>query len=89
MDELFETLTLVQTGIIRNFPVVLIGEDYYQPLMDYLQLMVKQRTISPSDLQLICLTNSPEKAMQHIHTFIDDNYVIKQKRKPLWWLLER
>lgn len=88
MDELFETLTLVQTGIIRNFPVVLIGKDYYQPLMDYLQMMVEEKTISADDLQLVCLTDSVEQAMKHIHTFIDDNYVVKQKRKPLWWLFE-
>ena len=88
MDELFETLTLVQTGIIDNFPVVLIGTDYYRPLMDYLQFMVEQQTISNSDLRFVKLTDSVEEAMDHIRQFVVDNYEIKKRWRPLWWLFE-
>lgn len=42
MDEMFETLTLVQTGMIHHFPVVLMGTSYYAPLMAYLDIMIEQ-----------------------------------------------
>ncbi len=89
MDELFETLTLVQTGVIHNFPVVLIGVDYYRPLMDYLHFMVEQKTISPKDLDLVLLTDNIDEATAHIRKFITQNYRVKERRNPLWWLFER
>lgn len=89
MDELFETLTLVQTGVIHHFPVVLMGRDYYQPLMDYMRDMIRVGTISESDLQLVCLTDDVAEAQQHIQTYVQQHYKIVPRRKPLWWLLER
>ena len=89
MDELFETLTLVQTGVIEGFPVVLIGKDYYAQLMDYLHFMEDQKTISPEDLKLVLLTDDIGEAMAHIRTYILGNYEIKSRRKPKWWLFER
>lgn len=88
MDELFETLTLVQTGMIEGFPVVLIGTDYYGQLMEYLHFMEAQGTISAKDLELVKLTDNLDEAMAHIRSFILENYEIKQRRKPLWWLFE-
>lgn len=89
MDEMFETLTLVQTGMVHNFPVVLMGKDYYQDLMDYLQFMVTQKTISESDLQYIKLTDDTGEAMEHIRGYILGNYKIKKRSKPIWWLFEK
>ncbi len=89
MDEMFETLTLVQTGVIHNFPVVLMGKDYYQPLMDYLHFMAAQKTISESDLQYVKLTDDIEEAMAHIRAYILTNYQIKKRNKPVWWLFEK
>lgn len=88
MDELFETLTLIQTKIIDNFPVVLFGKKYYQPLMEYIELMEKNGTISKEDLQYLLLTDSYDEAMQHIVTYIKSNYKIKP-RKRIWWLFEK
>ncbi|HSR66849.1 MAG TPA: TIGR00730 family Rossman fold protein [Acidobacteriota bacterium] len=63
MDEIFETATLIQTGKIRQFPIILMGNDYWQPLMDLLrEKFVTERTISERDLELIHLTDSPEEA---------------------------
>jgi uncharacterized protein (TIGR00730 family) len=87
MDELFETLTLVQTGMIHHFPVVLMGKDYYQPLMDYLDLMIEEGTISPNDLRYVKLTDDPDEAVQHLATYIKDYYQVKE-RKGLWLLGE-
>lgn len=89
MDELFETLTLVQTRIIQRFPVVLIGTEYYGTLMEYLQFMVSQKTISPDDLKLVKLTDSAEEAMNHIGAYISNHYKVKKRRSPLWWLMEK
>jgi uncharacterized protein (TIGR00730 family) len=89
MDELFETLTLVQTGIIHNFPVVLIGTEYYQQLWEYIQFMVSQKTISETDLQLVKLTDDIDEAMVHIQHYIETHYKMRRRRKPVWWLLEK
>jgi uncharacterized protein (TIGR00730 family) len=88
MDEFFETLTLVQTKTITQFPIVLYGKSFYQPLMDYLNFMAEQKTISPEDLNLVLLTDSVEEAMAHIRKYITTNYKVKPRR-PLWWLLEK
>ncbi len=88
MDEMFETLTLVQTGMIHHFPVVLMGTAYYNPLMDYLDLMIKEGTISPEDLNYVKLTDDPEEAMRHLEKYITGFYQIKRK-KGFWLLGER
>lgn len=67
MDELFEALTLIQTGKVQNFPVVLYGTEYWQGLLDWLRgTMLAEGCISPADLDLLLLANSPEEACTHI-----------------------
>jgi uncharacterized protein (TIGR00730 family) len=88
MDEFFETLTLVQTKTFIQFPIVLFGKSFYQPLMEYMRFMVEQKTISPEDLNLVLLTDSVEEAMEHISKYITTNYKVKP-RKPYWWLFEK
>ncbi len=88
MDELFETLTLIQTKTITQFPMVLYGVEYYQPLMDYMQFLSKEATISEPDLKLVIMTDSFDEAMEHISTYIKDNYTIKKRPKPFWAFLE-
>jgi uncharacterized protein (TIGR00730 family) len=68
MDELFEALTLIQTAKIQNFPVVLMGTEFYRPLMGFLAKMVAAGTISNTDLDLLLITDSVEEAMAHIQT---------------------
>jgi uncharacterized protein (TIGR00730 family) len=89
MDELFETLTLVQTGIIHHFPVVLMGTEYYEPLIALIKHMAEQGTISETDLQLLKLTDDPEVAMKHLQDYIEGFYELKKKGNRLWWLLEQ
>lgn len=88
MDEMFETLTLVQTGMIHHFPVVIMGKDYYQPLMGFLDFMLSQGTISAKDLKLVKLTDDPHEAMKHLSTYISDFYTIRKKQKRFWLLGE-
>lgn len=66
MDECFETLTLIQTGKIQEFPVVMMGTTYWNHLRDLLDEMVRSSTIRPEDLDLFCFTDSVEEAMDHI-----------------------
>lgn len=69
MDELFEALTLIQTGKIENFPVVLLGRDYWQGLIDWLrQTMLAEGKISEADLELLYVTDSIEEAAEVIIT---------------------
>lgn len=67
MDELFEALTLVQTQKIQDFPIVLMGIEYWKGLLDWIQTtMLTVGTISPIDMDLIYLTDDPEDAVRHI-----------------------
>lgn len=67
MDELFEALTLIQTGKIRDFPVVLFGSDYWRGLIDWVRsTMVADGKASDADLGLIALTDSPEEVLEII-----------------------
>jgi len=88
MDEFFETITLIQTKIITQFPIVLFGKEYYKDLMETIESMAKHGTIATEDLNLVLLTDDMDEAMQHIHNYITANYKV-QPRKRLWWLLEK
>ncbi|MGE0393095.1 MAG: TIGR00730 family Rossman fold protein [Vicinamibacterales bacterium] len=66
LDELFEALTLVQTGKVERFPVILIGTEYWAPLSDLLRHLVRERSISEADLGLFLITDSVDEAMAHL-----------------------
>ncbi|MBA4196935.1 MAG: TIGR00730 family Rossman fold protein [Chitinophaga sp.] len=85
MDEFFETLTLVQTKTIKNFPVVLFGKEFYADLWQGIQAMSKAGTISPEDLKLVLFTDDIDEAITHIQKYVADNYRIQKKR---WWWFE-
>jgi uncharacterized protein (TIGR00730 family) len=87
MDEFFETLTLIQTKSITDFPIVLFGKEYYQPLIDFIDNMIAKGTASPEDKKLVLLTDNIDDAMQHIQAYISKNFKVKP-RKRLWWLFE-
>ena len=89
MDEFFETLTLIQTKTITQFPVILFGKEFYKELSDLMADMVHQKTINPEDLQLVLITDSVDEAMQHIHKYITTNYKVRPRKKRLWWLFEK
>jgi len=74
LDELFESLTLIQTGKIRDFPLVLFGSKYWKGLLDWLAGSVEaEGKISPQDLNLIMITDSPREVVDHIVTrFTED-----------------
>jgi uncharacterized protein (TIGR00730 family) len=88
MDEFFETLTLIQTATIHNFPVVMIGKDYYKDIWEMLQKMLQAGTISPADLELVLFTDDVQQAVNHIDFYIKRHYAMK-KVKPRKLLFER
>jgi uncharacterized protein (TIGR00730 family) len=72
LDELFESLTLIQTGKVRNFPVILVGTDYWCDLFEWLRNRVAaEGKISPQDLDLVTVTDDPavvrERLMSAAH----------------------
>ncbi|HMC29181.1 MAG TPA: TIGR00730 family Rossman fold protein [Verrucomicrobiae bacterium] len=66
VDELFEALTLIQTGKIQQFPVVIMGTDYWQEMIAFVEKMARVGTISPNDVKLIYATDSVDEAIDHI-----------------------
>jgi uncharacterized protein (TIGR00730 family) len=64
-DELFESLTLIQTGKVLHFPVVLFGSNFWAPLLAWVNdTLLPQQLISPGDLELLTVTDSPEEALR-------------------------
>lgn len=80
MDEFFETLTLVQTRTISDFPIVLFGTEYYKPLLAAMEDMAKQGTISPEDMNLVLITDDIDEAIAHVAKYISSNYKVKRRR---------
>jgi len=66
LDELFETATLRQTGKLRDFPLVLVGREFWRPLLDFLATLAEAGTIDPADLQRLRVLDSAEQAVGEI-----------------------
>ena len=83
LDELTEALTLVQTGKIRNFPVVLIGTSYWQPFETMLRAMASAGTIADADLRMMHVTDDVGEAMTHIERYAIQAFGLRrQPMKP-------
>jgi uncharacterized protein (TIGR00730 family) len=72
-DELFEVLTLIQTGHMRRVPVVLVGKDYWEGLTEWIENTVlgEEKNISKDDLDLYKLVDTPEEAMEYLLDRLD------------------
>ncbi len=74
-DELFEALTLIQTGKSHRFPVILFGSDYWQPLIDYMKnVMIKFGTIDPEDVNIMTITDDPKEVLEIVHRRSEEKY---------------
>ena len=92
LDELFEALTLIQTGKVKNFPVVIMGTDYWKELIDFMNKMAQCGMIAPSDLNLIYATDSVDEAIEHIRKKTIGRFGLKRvphRRRHFPWLGER
>jgi uncharacterized protein (TIGR00730 family) len=82
LDELFEALTLVQTGKIDSFPVVLMGTAYWSRLLAFMHgTLVRNRTIGPRDLDFLTVTDSTDEAMTAILRGVPKRAVPGLRRK--------
>ncbi|HXX46869.1 MAG TPA: TIGR00730 family Rossman fold protein [Myxococcota bacterium] len=91
LDEIFETAVLIQTGKIKDFPVVLMGKAYWQPLLDYLrELPLKTGTIDAADVQRWNVCDSPAEAVELVRERVIRQFGLSYgpRAKPRWWLAE-
>ena len=66
-DELFESLTLIQTGKIRHFPVVLFGRPFWEPMLAWVrEQALPLHMVSPEDLELLMVTDDLDRAVRHV-----------------------
>jgi len=74
LDELFEALTLIQTKKVQDFPVILMGREYWAGLLDWIRsMLVTQATIQPTDVDLLRLTDDPAEAVEIINAYADSH----------------
>ncbi|HBB25523.1 MAG TPA: TIGR00730 family Rossman fold protein [Bacteroidetes bacterium] len=80
MDELFEAITLIQTKKITNFPIVLMGTEYYSELVDTIRnRMVQEGTISKDDLDLFLVTDSVDEMEDFLRARVVKRFGLKQQ----------
>jgi uncharacterized protein (TIGR00730 family) len=92
LDEMFETATLIQTGKISDFPLVLLGSEFWQPMLGFMrQTLVTRGTIEPADVDRFFVTDSANEAVEHVRETAMKrfglSYAGRQKRR--WWMLEK
>lgn len=91
MDEFFEALTLTQTKKINQFPIIIFDRSFHSDLIDHIEWMKYEKTISREDLNLILVTDSIEEAIQFIKKNSIARYglVASRRTSPVRWLFEQ
>lgn len=90
LDEMFEALTLIQTQKIEDFPVVLIGTEYWKGVIDQLHLFDREGTAHWSEIPTLKITDNMDEAMQFIHEHAVRKFgLVRKTPKPLAWLFEK
>jgi uncharacterized protein (TIGR00730 family) len=91
MDEYFEALTLIQTRMISEFPIVIFDTKFHASLIEHINLMKRELTISPEDTDLFLVTDSVDEAVAYIqkNSIAKFNLRPEKPKKPFSWLGER
>jgi uncharacterized protein (TIGR00730 family) len=89
LDELFEAMTLIQTKKINDFPVIIFDKAYHKELIEYIDKMKREKTISEEDLALFLVTDSIKEAVALIKTCILKYGLTTSTKKPSWLLGEK
>lgn len=85
LDELFGVLTLIQTKKIQNFPVVLVGKEFWLPLRKLIEnRLVEAKTIDPDDTKTIFFTDSPHEAAKFIQAIATERFQLKIKPRKIF-----
>jgi uncharacterized protein (TIGR00730 family) len=82
LDELAEALTLVQTAKILNFPIILMGVEYWRPLLDQMREMVRKRMLDEADLRLILTTDDVDEVVAHLQSHAIDRFQLHARHVP-------
>jgi uncharacterized protein (TIGR00730 family) len=83
-DELFEALTLIQTGKILNFPVALIGSAYWKGLFDWLHdTVLAEGKIAHDDLELLKVFDDPDEVVDHIRSVLSQKKPADAREQPV------
>ena len=90
LDEYFEALTLIQTKMIQEFPIVIFDTVFHQQLVEHIDLMKAEGTISPTDTNLFLFTDSVDDAVAYIQKNSIAKFKLRHeiKRHPFKWLWE-
>jgi uncharacterized protein (TIGR00730 family) len=89
LDEIFETATLVQTGKIKDFPIVLVGRDFWEPLVEFLRARpLAAGTIGRQDIERLVVTDSPVEAARSVADTAMRRFGLTYgpRAKPRWYL---
>jgi uncharacterized protein (TIGR00730 family) len=90
LDEIFETVTLIQTGKIQNFPLVLMGKEYWAPLLDFMhQRLLARQTVDAGDIERIHLVDSAQEAVDLVADIAMRQFGLHYGPRPKWYLGER
>jgi hypothetical protein len=92
LDEIFETATLVQTGKIKEFPIVLVVRDFWQPLIEFLRARpLAAGTIGAEDVERLVVTDSPRECARSVAETAVRRFGLRYAppAKPRWYLGER
>jgi hypothetical protein len=82
-DELFESLTLIQTGKVLHFPVVLFDSAFWSPLLAWVRdPLLAQGMVSPEDLDLLTVTDEPAEAVERIVSRHDERALAESPHSP-------
>lgn len=84
IDELFEAFTLIQSGKIQQFPMILMGTAYWRPLTDLLQRMAIDGAIGPHDLDLLLVTDDVEEAITYVERNAIDRFALRAPTPSRW-----
>ena len=85
LDEFFEAITMIQTGKLFKFPIVLMGKDYHTELEKHIERMINEKTISAEDAMLYLFTDSVGEAIVHIRKHAIEKFGLKQKKEIKPW----
>ena len=89
LDEFYEALTLIQTKMISQFPIIIFDKEFHTKIMEHNDILVQNKTISPHDLNLCLFTNSTNEAVQYLKENAIQKFNLKPRVvKKKWWLFE-
>lgn len=88
LDEFFEAVTLIQTGKMRGFPIIIFEKEFYKHVMAHIKLMKEEETISPEDLNLFLCTDSIEEAVEYLKVESIQKFGLEEAKPRKWWFME-